>query len=438
VHHLTLAAALGLTACSPVSLSPADDSAAVTDGGSSGGDGGSGSDGGSTSDGDTGIEHVGGDGGTDDDDDDSYPKDCAEFYDPDMLPTFELDFSAAEWAGIQSDCNNGHQTYRPVTLTYDGETVDAMARLKGNWSWNCSKMQFVVSFNEVDSEARFHGLRKLMFDAAWYDQTILHERLAYPLFEARDLPYSCVNNARLDVNGAYYGLFANLERIDHEYLERHFDEPDGNLYQAGSELKTNEDINDTSRLKALQAARTADEIGALMNLDQAVAEWAVEAMIPALDNYWAGVEINYYLYDHPTRGFEYLPYDMDLIFGDSAYTGGDLVWGEGMERIDPITWEHSGWRKEALFQTVLADPEWCNRYVEELELARAAYSTDELLAKVELFNDQIAESLADDPNRTFSESDNALALTRLKAFIPARAAYIDAWLAEGDHCPAQW
>lgn len=393
---------------------------------------------------DTGIEDVGGTDDTADSgdsaeepEDTGWPRACPSLYDPDQVSEFDLTFSEETWAAVQRDCREGSQRYRPVDLTYDGETVAAMARLKGNWSWNCDKLQFVVSFNEQDPDGRFHGLRKLMFDAPWYDRTLLHERLAHPMFAARGLPYSCANNARLSVNGEYYGLYANLERIDHEYLERNFEESGGNLYQGGSELKTNEDVGDTSRLQELQAATTVDEIAALVNLDEAVSEWAMEAMIPAMDNYWAGVEINYYLYDHPSLGFVYLPYDLDLSFGDGSYTDGTLVWPQSLT-VDPITWEHSGWRKEALMMIVLADPFWCERFVEELRGAREVYDPDALVAQVDLWAAQIADAYAEDPRASYSVRDHEEGLDLLREFIPARADFVDDWLAEGDHCPARW
>ena len=127
----------------------------------------------------------------------SWPQACAEIYNPEQLPTFELDFSASAWAGLQSDCSSGEHPYRPVSFTHNGETIEAMARLKGNWSWTCEKLQFVISFNEEDTGGRFQGLRKIVLDAPWYDHTLLHERLAFPMFAARGLPYSCANNARL-------------------------------------------------------------------------------------------------------------------------------------------------------------------------------------------------------------------------------------------------
>jgi hypothetical protein len=368
---------------------------------------------------------------------DTWPKGCSEVYDGDELQRFDLTFTNGDLAQLQSACNRGSQEYVPVQLTWKDETVAAKARLKGNWSWSCDKMQFVISFNEDDPDARFHGLRKMVFDAPWYDRTFLHERLAFPLFEARGLPHSCVNNAEVWVNGEYYGFYANTERIDREYLERNFELPDGNLYQGGAELKTNEDTADTSRLTALQAARTVDEIAALSDLDEAVAEWATEALIPAMDNYWAGVEINYYLYDHPERGFLWLPYDLDISFGDAAYTSGDLVWPDAV-RSDPITYEHYGWGKEALVKTVLSDPYWCDRFVEELALSRAAYDPDEMAVQVDTWAAQIADAVAADERKPFRTSDHRAAVEDLKDFLVDRAAFVDAWLAEGDHCPARW
>ncbi len=338
---------------------------------------------------------------------------------------------------MEDDCDATRQQYRPAQFRYGSEQHDVMVRLKGNWSWSCQKMQFVVSFNETDPNGRFHGVRKLVFDAPWYDRTLLHERLAFPVFEARGLPYSCANSARVMINGAYYGLFTNVERLDKEYLQRHFAEADGNLYQAGSELKTNETINDTSDIEALNAATTVAEIDALMDLDQAVAEWATEAMLPALDNYWAGVEINYYLYNHPARGFVYLPYDMDIIFGDSARENGDLIWPDAVD-ADPITYEHNEWRKEALMQRVLADATWCQRFVDELILARAAYSPDALNAQVDAWSAQIAQALADDPNKTFTTAEHQASVASLKAFFAQRAAFVDQWLQDGADCPANW
>lgn len=371
----------------------------------------------------------------------TWPRACAPLYDQDTLQSFALDFSPEAWSQVQNDCWAGAQVWRPARFTHEGSTQDVHVRLKGNWSWSCDKMQFVVSFNHPDDdpEGRYQGLRKLVLDAPWYDHSLVHERLAFPLFAARGLPYSCANNARLDVNGAYYGLYANVERLDKEYLQRHFegDDADGNLYQGGVELETNEDIADTSRLLMLQSAATVAEIEALVDLDQAVTEWATEALIPAIDNYWAGVEINYYLYDHPTRGFLYLPYDMDITFGDAAWGDGSPLAPDAW-RLDPILHEHSGWRKEPLLMRVLSDPYWCERFREELANSLAVWDPAALSAQVDAWDAQIRPSLVDDPRRPFSVAHHDAAIAHLHDFFIRRGDFVDAWLAEDGHCPAPW
>lgn len=420
----------GSTGCDPTS------ELFTTSGDSTGGTAGTAGSGGATTTGMSGGTGGGGSGGgTGGGTPVTWPQPCADVYDQATLPSFELTFAPDELNGLQSDCAAGIQQYRPAQLTFGAETVEVMVRLKGNWSWDCGKMQFVVSFNEVDPDARFHGLRKLVLDAPWYDRTLMHERLAFPFFAQLGLPYSCVNNAQVTLNGEYYGLFANVERLDHEYLERNFEEPAGNLYQGGVELKTNEDIGDTSDLDALNAAGSVAELSLLMDLDEAVREWAAEAMLPAMDNFWAGVEINYYLYSHPSRGFLYLPYDLDISFGDSAYPDGALIWPDAVQS-DPITYEHPGWLKEERMKMVLSDPMWCDRFVEELKVARAAYSPAALSAQIDLWDAQIAQALANDPRKQFSVADHNAALASMKVFFEARAAFVDEWLAAGNHCPA--
>lgn len=360
----------------------------------------------------------------------TWPLPCAEIYDPDELQSFSLDIDPSEWSALRSDCRAGFQTYHPASFTWREESVDAMVRLKGNWSWSCEKMQFIISFNEVDPDARFHGLRKLVLDAPWYDPSLLHERLAFFALERHGAPASCVNHARLDVNGTYYGVFANVERLDHEYLERNFEDPSGNLYQAAWELKTNEEEADTSDRDAFWAATDIDALDAVVDLDAAVLAWAGEAMLPDPDSYWAGVEINFYLYGHPERGLVFLPYDADISFGEN-------IW-PGLENADPILYQHTGWLREEQYRVALSDPAWCEAFVAQMAHAREAYDVPLLQSRIEAWADQIATAVDEDPNKTWSADEHRQSVSDLHSFVERRANFVDAWLAEGGHCPPDW
>jgi hypothetical protein len=360
----------------------------------------------------------------------SYPKPCADLYDPDLVPEFNIEIDEAEWAAMADDCAAGAKQYRPILFHYGVESVPAMIRLKGNWSWICEKYQFVVSFNEVDTAGRFHGLRKIVLDAPWYDPTLLRERVAMDMLGRHGVPASCANSARVSVNGAYYGAYTNIERLDHEYLERNFADHDGNLYEGGVEKKTNEDDPDTSDADAFWAAADIDALAAVVDLQHAVTVWAGEAMLPDPDSYWAGVEINFYLYHHPTRGLLFLPYDADISFAEN-------IWPEAAS-ADPITYEHPGWLREAQYRIALSDPAWCAAFVAALEDARVAYDVPLMQARVEAWSAQIADAVADDTHRTFTLDEHDSAVVALGAFFATRAAFVDAWLADGGHCPVVW
>lgn len=411
----------------------------VTGGTSTGGSsGGSAGLGGTTGGGTGGVSAGAGTGGVSGGS--SYPLACSDVYDPDVVPVFELEIAADQLELLESDCEEEIKEYRPALFRYGSETVEAMVRLKGNWSWRCEKKQFVISFNEVDPNGRFHGLRKIVLDAPWYDPTFLAERLGFSFMRRHGVPWSCVNNARLMLNGEYYGLYANVERVDKEYLQRHFPgaEADGNLYDGGVELRTNEDVADVSRRDALMEASTLAEIDALADLEQAVKVWAGSAVLPDPDSYWAGVEINYFLYDHPARGFSWFPYDMDLMMRQGVLDADTSSVEIGLERdfieADPFTYQNPDWGREPLFELVLSDQHWCERFLEELRNARDVYDTELMASDLDTWAAQIAAAVAEDPNKPFSNQQHAAAVDNLKAFMQERVAFVDEWLTSAT-CP---
>ena len=369
-----------------------------------------------------------------------FPRSCSDVYDPDTLQRFELEIAPDVLAAIENDCAAEQKVYRPATLHYGDEVVDVMVRLKGNWSFRCEKKQFTISFNETDSKARFHGLRKLVLDAPWYDPSLLAERLGFSYKRRAGDFWSCVNHAELFINGDYYGVYANVERIDKEYLQRHFPkaEAEGNLYQAGTELTTNESVADNSRRDALMAATSASKIAALTDLGAVLRDWATSAMLPDPDSYWAGVEGNYYLYDHPQRGFVWFPSDMDLTMRQGVMSPSTSSVQVGVQAqfvtADPITYENPDWKRESLYVKVLSDPQWCERYLEELRAARDAFDVTAMTKDVDTWAAQIAKAVADDPHRPFSTTTHDAGVETLKAFMPRRLDYVTTWL-ETASCP---
>src|SRR5262245_29877570 len=163
------------------------------------------------------------------------PGPCADVFSDDQVATYELQIAQSEWDALMSDFHSmqqnvaAHDDYHPyhylAEFKYGNEVIhNALIRLKGWSSWwqsemdNPPKLQFVISFNDVDSHGRFHGLRKVELDMPRIDPSYLRQRIALAYLRALGVPAQCANSARVFINGSFYGLYTNLERPDQTFL----------------------------------------------------------------------------------------------------------------------------------------------------------------------------------------------------------------------------
>jgi len=389
-------------------------------------------------------DDVGDDDSDDDsDDDDDLPRECPDIYDQDVIPVFEVEISQDVWDQIVYEYQHWREleeqglpikNYYPLlSFRYEDEVIDdAMIRLKGSpeSSWDNTKMQFKISFNEFDPGHRFHGLRKLNLDAPINDPTMLRERLGMALFQDIGVPAACVNHARLVINGEYYGLFVNIENVDKEFIQRNFGNDDeGNLYKY-TRLETNEEIGDTSDMDQFMNDPDISTLEEIVDLEEAILEWACEAVIPQMDGFFVG-GINYYMYNHPKRGFIFIPHDMDYCFEVGDFNA------------DLITYE-VGWGlgKPQQFLTVIADPEWYLKYLDAVDTALLAYDVETLHSRLDLWAQQIADSIDEDPNKNFTTEEHIDQVQTLRTFIEDRAYFVALWLnckrGEGEYEIVDW
>jgi hypothetical protein len=356
-------------------------------------------------------------------------KGCPAIYAQDVLPTFELEIAESELTAIVKEWERADDddiAEHPLLAFRheDTEIADASVRLRGNAThWHeQDKMQFEVSFNTYDPKGRFHGLKHVLFDAATYNRSFLRDRMALQIMRDVGLAAPCANNARVVLNGEYYGLFTNIEKVDSEFLERNFEDASGNLYKRGGpddwKKKTNEDEPDTSDLDRLAGAATVDELATMMNLDQALLEWAAEAVIPNRDGAWGG-GLNMYLYNDPQTGFNVIPWDLDDSFTRVEST------------IDPVTWKkESSFHGRPLYDLALADPAWFEKYVGTVALVFSrGYQVDVLQRRIDEWSAQIADAVAEDPNRPFTLEEHLVQVAEKRDFVAARAAFLEQWVA---------
>lgn len=353
---------------------------------------------------------------------------CAAVYDRDTLQAFSIDITPEDWAALEADYASGAKNYHPVVFRWRDEVVpDAMIRLKGNpgFSWFIDKMQFVIAFNEVNPDGRFQGLRKLALDASWYEPTLVRDRVAWQVIRTAgrpDLPFACANSATLDVNGAYYGLYTNIEYLDHEWLERSFgdDGATGTLWKYGTDPVANADASDGSALAALASTTDPAVLATLGDPAQWLHAWAAEAVLGDDDGYWC-CNHNYYLYEHPVDGIRFVDWDLDDAFDVQRYNA------------DPVTGYPEGSALGLFAQPhVLAlanDPVWGPAYVDAVAELNAAMDPAATVADIDAWTAQVADALEADPERSIGWEEHLAAVERMRAWVYARHAFVDSWVA---------
>jgi spore coat protein CotH len=249
-------------------------------------------------------------------------------YDESRVVDFHVDFPPGEWDKlINSREPNPDLRWVACSLSFEGESFPTAAcRRKGNmFDWDQARRpQFVVRFNLTDKQGRFRGLRRLNFEAWDGAEAPVRDRIGMWVMRQAGLPAPRVNHARVFKDGALLGVYMNVEAIDKEFVEDQFEPEDGgNLWEEG-ELKTNEEVNDRTRYVQLTKLIEAEPLEGdhtaffatldqLIDVDEVLREMAAETALIAGDNFSNGSPRNFFWYDHPSRGFMVLPWDLDAI-----------------------------------------------------------------------------------------------------------------------------
>jgi len=365
---------------------------------------------------------------------------CSDLFDAATLVDYSFDISADEWAKIDYEFRNrdalkaagiDYKPYHPIVFHYGGETVtDAMVRLKGDSSWvitvrddgDKAKMQFVVSFEEVNPAGKFHGVSKIVLDMPSSDPTFLQERLGFTtMAEIFGLPAPCANSARVTINGQYYGLYVSEEHVGGGYIRRVFPEaPAGDLWEGGWSPKTNEAMPNDAKIDAFWAAHDVASMSAVVDMQYSVTEWAAEALLNDADGYYGGAH-NFYLYDYADKGYRWLLDDADATFG----------W-IGRSDTSPIYWwAGRGTTQDAgqHYLIVMADPTWRANYIAALRQLLALWDVGRVQGWVDAFSAQIEDSVEHDPHRLDTMDQHRAAVAEMKQTVADRPNYIARFLA---------
>ena len=290
-------------------------------------------------------------------------------FDPAAFHSFKVEMEPDDWQWLQDNALT--EEYVPCTVVFEGYRYHgAGIRFKGAWTTLqgcfdeggnqiCPKLSMKIRFNKYDPCGRFRGVRRLVFNAAVYDYSIMRERISYEVIRNAGLEGPRATHASLQINDEDPSVYVLIEAPDKEFIQERWAKDEGNLYKEiwpihdeewryEHALKTNESAGDVTGMAAFAAAvlgsteeSFAEDVAPF--LDSGDIAWYTAVAQGLADDdgimrFWCVdedeegntlcVNHNYYWYDEPKGLFQLFPWDMETTFFDK----------KEVERIAPEWW----------------------------------------------------------------------------------------------------
>ncbi len=263
-------------------------------------------------------------------------------FDNTTVHTVDVTLSSQDWQAIIDEAaiyenTNPDRPYYRAQARFDGKALDGDIgiRLKGHISIELSdghSFPLKLDFNRYVDDLTLDGLKKLNLNTNFSGPTlpIIRDYVAYEAWRDFGVAASRTSLARVTVNDEDLGVYTLLEQVDGGFLDRHFDEPRGDLYKPeqksgmleyrGSRIEEYPEIghkwpdktNHASLLHALFVLDTGSvsEIEEVLDAESILTYLAGNVALGSWD-YYPNTGHNYYLYEQTPGRFIMLPWDMN-------------------------------------------------------------------------------------------------------------------------------
>jgi spore coat protein H len=355
-----------------------------------------------------------------------------ELFDSNSLQEIRLHVNSRDLRTLRA--NTELNTYYTADLTWRNIRVRNVGiRSRGQGSRNPTKIGLRVDMDRYTTDQTFVGLKTIILDNAWQDDSLIRERLAFGLFERMGLPAPRESFCRLFINDEYQGVYTITEEIDAAFAKRVTGESDGTLFEYHYVRDWRaEDLGEIEAYKPMFEARThtldadstlygpiqemvrqinvpedpvwRDRVGAYIDLNRFIAHVAIETFIVENDGIlgYAGMN-NFYLYRHEgTTRHDLFVWDKDNAFlsldSPIRTTDANVLFERAMQYAD---------LRETYFQTIE-------------ECARQTATDDWLALEIDRLAGVITDAVYADTKKQFSNERYDDAIQFLREFAARR------------------
>jgi hypothetical protein len=336
----------------------------------------------------------------------SFPN--AKLYDPTVLRTIFIEFeNKKDWEAELADFYHTDVEV-PALVIVDGKNYpDVGVRFRGNSSYfmvpTGFKHSFNLSFDFVNNKQRLYDYKTLNLLNCNEDPTLLHSVL-FCAISRQYIPAPQANLVKVVINGESWGIFANQQQFNKEFLQENYQTTKGarwkvpghpgaassglsylgdkiDEYKRHYEIKSKEDEKDWQAL--IELCRVLNQtppdkleaaLSPILDVDNALWYIALDNALINDDGYWTRAS-DYNLYRDPKGRFHIIQTDTNetlqpMGFGGPKGGGGfgkgpkDGKGGGSGYALDPLIGLNS--TRAPLRSKLLAVPAWREKYLKNV------------------------------------------------------------------------
>ena len=136
---------------------------------------------------------------------------------------FRRDVRQEERESVRCTVREGTNTWRDVAIHLKGSL--------GSFRAVDDAPSFTLNFSKYVSRQRFHGLEKISLNTSIQDPTRVSEKVCRELYTRGGIPVPRAGYATAELNGRRLGLYVLLEGWNRQFMQRHFADARGPLYE---------------------------------------------------------------------------------------------------------------------------------------------------------------------------------------------------------------
>ena len=266
----------------------------------------------------------------------------AEFFDVNQVHDVRFTVDEADWRELCGETRNMANSldlvqrdspyhYVKAKVTIDGLNIGAVGLRKKGFlgSQDMSRPSLKVRLDKYKKGKTFAGLDRLTLNNNKQDRSLLSQYMTYDTFRRVGIAAPRLSFAHVWINGRDLGVYSNVESARPTFLQHHFGDDTGKLYE-GTAVDFIEDRivrferkfggkkpDDRQVLRSIAKLVEnknvdVEELEKFVDVDEFLKFWAMESLIGFWDGY-CGNQNNYFIYSHhDDQRLHFVPWGADV------------------------------------------------------------------------------------------------------------------------------